>query len=289
MIDLLFVVLMAPLVAMASSDSEPVSFPSPPAGVVMPMRGVAAHRGASDTHPENTVPAFREALRLGVHQIEFDVYLSRDGVPVVMHDPTIDRTTNGSGSVTDFTLDQLRQLDAGGWKNQRFAGTRVPTLEEVLAMMPPNVWLNVHLRGGRESGRATAAKIVRHNRTHQAFIACGREAALGAREIDPSILICNMEGQGHDARYVDTTLQQRDQVIQLIGGMATPDLIERLHRHGLVINFCCTNDPADLEKIFAHGIDFPLTDRVGVMLDQAERLGVPRRSYVPGETYERQP
>ncbi|MDP7584767.1 MAG: glycerophosphodiester phosphodiesterase family protein, partial [Verrucomicrobiota bacterium] len=79
-------------------------------------------------HRENTIAAFREAIRLGAHMIEFDVALTGDGKLVLMHDHTIDRTTDGSGRVEEWLLADLKKLDAGSWKNSRFEGERIPTL-----------------------------------------------------------------------------------------------------------------------------------------------------------------
>ncbi len=92
-----------------------------------------AHRGASAYAPENTVAAFDEAIRLGAAAIEFDLRLSADGVPVVVHDETVDRTTNGRGRVAELSRLDLIRFDAGSWKHPRFAGTRIPTLSEALA------------------------------------------------------------------------------------------------------------------------------------------------------------
>ena len=83
----------------------------------LPQRGICAHRGANNTHPENTIAAFKEAIRLGVHMIEFDVQMSKDGELVVIHDKSVDRTTNGQGKVSDLSLIELKHLDAGSWKN----------------------------------------------------------------------------------------------------------------------------------------------------------------------------
>ncbi len=91
-----------------------------------------AHRGASGWAPENTVAAFDAALDVKCRAIEFDVRLSADGVPIVIHDETLDRTTNGRGRVADACWLDIRRLDAGSWKHRRFAGTRVPALEEAL-------------------------------------------------------------------------------------------------------------------------------------------------------------
>ncbi|MDH3456012.1 MAG: glycerophosphodiester phosphodiesterase family protein [Gemmatimonadota bacterium] len=92
-------------------------------------RPLVGHRGASAEYPENTTLAFDRALEQGVDALELDVRVTADGVPVVIHDPTVDRTTDGSGAVRSLVLDQLRQLDAG-------CGERIPTLDEVLGRYP---------------------------------------------------------------------------------------------------------------------------------------------------------
>jgi glycerophosphoryl diester phosphodiesterase len=96
-----------------------------------------AHRGASAWAPENTVAAFDAALEVNCRAIEFDVRLTSDGVPVVIHDETLDRTTNGSGRVAETAWLDILRLDAGSWKQPRFAGARVPTLEEALQAICP--------------------------------------------------------------------------------------------------------------------------------------------------------
>lgn len=93
---------------------------------------IYAHRGASGTHPENTLAAFKEASRLAIHGVEFDVHVSKDGELVVIHDETIDRTSNGVGYVKDLTLSELRAYDFGSWFNEDYAGESIQTLEEVL-------------------------------------------------------------------------------------------------------------------------------------------------------------
>ncbi|MCA9212215.1 MAG: hypothetical protein KDB27_04045 [Planctomycetales bacterium] len=151
----------------------------------MPTRGICAHRGASDTHPENTLAAFHEAVRLGAHMIEFDVALSKDGKLVLTHDTTVDRTTNGKGPISQLTLEELKSLDAGSWKGDRFKGQRIPTLDEALTVMPDNIWLNVHLKGDAKLAEKVSKYIVAHDRLHQAFLACSAEAARAAKRVDP--------------------------------------------------------------------------------------------------------
>lgn len=108
--------------------------PLPPITIRQPGETgvVVGHRGNSSVAPENTMPAFVSTTRAGAEYFEIDISLSRDGVPVVMHDNTVDRTTDGTGAISDLTLEQLRALDAGSWFSPAFAGTKVPTLEEVL-------------------------------------------------------------------------------------------------------------------------------------------------------------
>jgi glycerophosphoryl diester phosphodiesterase len=91
-----------------------------------------AHRGYSACYPENTLAAFNGAIDAGAHMIELDVCLSRDRHLVVIHDETVDRTTNGTGAVKALTMDQLDRLDAGSWFDPRFNTERLPTLAQVL-------------------------------------------------------------------------------------------------------------------------------------------------------------
>ena len=245
--------------------------------VQMPTRGICAHRGASDTHPENTITAFREAIRLGAQMIEFDVATTKDGKLVLMHDRTIDRTTDGSGRPEEWLLVDLKKLDAGSWKNSRFEGEQIPTLGEALDFMPRNIWLNVHLKGGVNMAEKTARIIASKNRLHQAFLACGASAATATRATEPRIKICNMERQANTLQYVNETIQSGCEFIQLLGGEGVdPIHTKRLRDHGIRVNYCCTNDPATLGRLFADGIEFPLVDWVGEMLKVADKHGIAR-------------
>ncbi|WP_144512106.1 glycerophosphodiester phosphodiesterase [Bacillus sp. FJAT-22090] len=93
---------------------------------------VYAHRGCSGTYPENTLVAFKAASQLPIHGVEFDVHMTKDGELVVIHDESIDRTSNGQGFVKDLTLAQLKQYDFGKWFSSTFRGEKIPTLREVL-------------------------------------------------------------------------------------------------------------------------------------------------------------
>jgi glycerophosphoryl diester phosphodiesterase len=105
-----------------------------------------AHRGASRIAPQNTLAAFEKALELGADGIEFDVRRSADGVPVVIHDSTVDATTDGTGRVDAMELAQLKRLDAGSSFDSAFAGERIPTLAEVLKTLGGKLFLNIELK-----------------------------------------------------------------------------------------------------------------------------------------------
>lgn len=106
-----------------------------------------AHRGFSGKAPENTLAAVRMALALPfVRWMEIDVQLTKDGVPVVIHDYSLDRTTNGHGKVKNMEYEPMRRLDAGSWKGRAFRGERVPSLEEVLALASGRLRLNIELK-----------------------------------------------------------------------------------------------------------------------------------------------
>lgn len=241
----------------------------------LPERGLCAHRGAMSTHPENTLPAFQEAIRLGAHMIEFDVRLTRDGSLALMHDATVDRTTDGRGAVADLTLAELRALDAGLRKDKRFAGTRIPTFEETLEIMPRNVWLNCHLKGGAALGAAVAAVVVRTQRRHQAFLAATADAAKAAREIAPDILICNMERQSETAAYVGQTIAMKAAFIQLLGkGEISGEDMRRLKAGGVRVNYYQVDTPEQIRTLFRAGVDFPLVNDVARFLPVAREFGI---------------
>ncbi|MBE6929955.1 MAG: hypothetical protein E7463_06720 [Ruminococcaceae bacterium] len=109
---------------------------------------VAAHRGWSEKYPENTMEAYRAAAELGVDQIEIDVRITADGELVLIHDATVERTTNGKGKVCELTLEQLKSLDAGSWKGPEFAGAKIPTLVEFLEYLKayPNMTVDFELK-----------------------------------------------------------------------------------------------------------------------------------------------
>ena len=229
-----------------------------------------AHRGDQETAPENTLPAIVSAVRNNARQIEFDVKFCRGGRLVILHDPTVDRTTNGKGPVAEIGFDALRGLDAGSWFLSAFAGTRIPTLEEVIDAVPPGRLLNVHLADVPGLAAATARSIAGLGRLGDVFLACTEKQAVEARALYPALRICNMSRQDGDLRaYVERTIASGAQFIQLrdTGGGIPVELaaaVRRLHQHGVTVNYFGAQEEAKIRALAAAGVDYVLTDKLAL-------------------------
>lgn len=179
------------------------------------------HRGASAYAPENTVAAFDEAVRMGARAVEFDLRLTADGTPVVIHDETVDRTTNGTGPVARYDRFDLLTLDAGSWMHVRFAGTRIPTLEEALLAIGPRARPVIELKVP-VSPEVVLRALRRYDLQDEAFVLCfndewllpfrtaSRDLALGlladrwsqelpnrARYLAAELVCLNVDALGH--------------------------------------------------------------------------------------------
>ena len=236
----------------------------------------AAHRGDSKAAPENTLPAIVSAVKKGAHQIEFDVKLSKDGELVIMHDATVNRTTNGKGKVSELAFAELRALDAGSWFSPKFAGARIPTLREVLEAIPPTIMCNVHLNDEPELAAKVMRLIIELGRVKQCVLACTGEQAAEAKAIEPSIRICNMSGQRTvlDA-YVDDTLARRSEFLQLRSGPeGVAAAVKRLHEHGVTVNYYSAQEESLIRALIEAQVDYILTDDLDLTLSVLKQYGV---------------
>lgn len=230
-----------------------------------------AHRGDQKAAPENTLPAILSAVRKGAHQVEFDVHLSRDGRLVVIHDPTVDRTTDGTGAVSSLTLAELRRLDAGIWFSPEFVGTPIPTLEEVLAVLPHSVLGNVHLKNAPGVAIAAARTIQELGHLDHCFLACTAAQADEAKQVAPVIRICNMERQlSLPGRYVKETIARGHELIQLHVGSWTGELadtVRELHERGVTVNYFGASQPDPIRALAQANVDYILTDDLDTCLE----------------------
>jgi len=160
---------------------------------------IIAHRGASSEAPENTLAAFRLALDLGVEMIELDVRLTRDGIPVVIHDAWLARTTDGEGPVAETAFATLRRHSAGAWFDRRFERERVPRLEEVFELVRDRAGLNVEIkaesRNAEQTARAALGVTREAGAVGRTLFSCFDPGPLGAlRAEGPDIRLALLTG-----------------------------------------------------------------------------------------------
>ena len=229
---------------------------------------VIAHRGASGNAPENTMAAFKKAVALGANFIETDLQLSRDARLVAIHDATVNRTTNGQGTVHDMTLTELRRLDAGSWFGSEFAGERIPTLDEILAfskkhdvvfyleIKPGGSWGGEHALIGalRESGEIPRAVVI----SFDAAI------VLSLRKIEPT-LMTGLLYDGQIENPLDKAVAIGARQLAVRGDLVTPALIAEARRKDLQVVCWTVNHPAHMRLLAAAGVD-------GIMSDYPDRL-----------------
>ncbi|PYE52395.1 glycerophosphodiester phosphodiesterase [Paenibacillus barcinonensis] len=215
-----------------------------------------AHRGFSSIAPENTMAAFNMAMeRPEVQWMELDVQLSRDGVPVVIHDFTLERTTNGKGSVKDTDWAALKLLDAGSWKDNNYTGERIPSLSEVLDRCCGKVRLNIELKtqGQMYPGLPAAVihEIRKRHMQHDVVITSFEPAALVevkrlAPELQTGLII--------DAKPGDllAVLQQMHCTFLSIGYTNVDQaLMKQMHSAGIQVMAWTVDDKASMKKLAA--------------------------------------
>jgi glycerophosphoryl diester phosphodiesterase len=229
---------------------------------------VIAHRGASGHAPENTLAAFRKAVSLGAPFIETDLQLSRDARFVAIHDATVDRTTGGSGAVHNFTLAELRQLDAGSWFGSEFTGERIPTLEEIFAfskkhdvvfyleLKPSGSWGGEHALIGalRESGEIPRSVVI-------SFDTAILESL---RKLEPT-LMTGVLYEGQIDRPVDRAVEIGARQVAVRGDLVTPALLAEARKKDLQVVCWTVNHPAHMRLLIDAGVD-------GIMSDYPDRL-----------------
>lgn len=245
-------------------------------GQDLPSKGISAHRGENGVFPENTVVGFQEAVRLGARQIELDVQETKDGYFVIMHDTTVDRTTNGKGKVSDLSFEEIRALDAGSKKGPRFAGTKVPTLEESIDAIPKGIWINVHIgHPNPKAALASAELLIKKDRVRDAFLACVRADAQAVKKRYPQMLICNMERQFDKTatQYIQDSIEWKCDFVQLVR-LGTPEEMKALKDAGIRINFFAAKNPQHFKELVEAGVDFPLVDDMTKFLDIARELDI---------------
>jgi glycerophosphoryl diester phosphodiesterase len=197
---------------------------------------VIAHRGASSYAPENTLAAFDLAIRMGVHHIELDVHCTSDGHIVVIHDDTVNRTTNGAGPVTSYTLAALQELDAGSWFGDSYAGERIPTFAEVLKRYTGRVHIHTEIKGHSASLVPRTADLVRqYGMVGQVTITSFQQMRLEEmRTYAPEFPTGWLVGEVNEAIITQARALGLTQLCPN-AKTVTSELVRRLHAEGFVV------------------------------------------------------
>jgi len=238
-----------------------------------------AHRGASSERPENTLAAFRRALELGAEGIECDLRLCADGHVVVMHDPRLERTTNGRGLVRATSLADVRRLDAGAWYGRDFTGEPVPTLEETLELVLPRAMLNLELKCEGEDARmlalATVAAVSQRRALDRVvFSSFDFATLLRVREASPHAHIGVL---WNERRFGEAWERARE-----VGAIAVhpraetvgEPVIAAAHERGLLLYTWTVNSRERIVELVRGGVDGVISDYPGRLLEaRAQLLG----------------
>lgn len=237
---------------------------------------IVGHRGLSGLYPENTLLAFQKALELPVNAIEFDLHPTADGHIVVTHDDNLERCSNGTGPVREKTLAELKQLDFGSRKSPEFAGTQIPTFNELLDLVEklrPEIFLCVELKEDHE-GCAIAAldELKRRNRLHNCSIISFKPAMLRlANAYEP-----NMEIHGFEAKNM--TPEEAEDYYSILKRVGyphkdmTPELVEKYHARGIRVDVWAPDTPEDFQRVVDMKVDFITTNRADLICKAAGRM-----------------
>ena len=229
---------------------------------------IIAHRGASGHAPENTLAAFERAVALGAPFIETDLRLTRDARFVAIHDPTLERTTNGRGAVRDHTLAELRQLDAGMWFDRQFMGERIPTLEEILEFARVHdvvFYLEIKYDSAWGMHHALTAALAGVDNAARTIVISFDPSTLEAlRRLDASMMtgLLVESAQGDAAKAaLDVGARQLCPRADLV----TKELVDQAHRADLHVVAWTVNEADGMASVIHAGVD-------GIMTDLPDRL-----------------
>ena len=225
---------------------------------------IAAHRGASAYAPENTMAAYKLALEMGVVILEIDVQLSKDGIPVVIHDPVLDRTTNGNGRVDNKTLKELKELDIGGWFGQQFSGERLLTLDELLKWAKGKTNILIEIKTNPSKNRDVTLKVT-DTIEHQDMLdyvevfSFYHNVAKDVTQINPNVLtgVCY---SADPVSHSSLAAKANANVIHPNFNFCSHNVVKDAHKNGIFVITWTINNIMDYYDAVKFGVDCIKTD-----------------------------
>lgn len=228
---------------------------------------ILAHRGDKTHAPENTLPSFSQAIQKGADAVELDAKLTSDGHVIVIHDSTLERTTNGNGKVASFSLEEIRKLDAGQWFNEKFAGTKIPLLEEVFETVGRHKLINIELTNYSTPRDGLTKKVCelikRHNNQSQvifsSFFASNLKIAAQVYPEVPRGLLAMPGLIGLWARSFGFMFGDYQALHPHISS-ASRQQVQRAHRLKRRVHVWTANTPEEVKQLKEWGADGIFTD-----------------------------
>ncbi len=222
-----------------------------------------AHRGASGHGhaPENTLAAFQAAIDIGVDGVECDVHCTEDGQVVVVHDHTLERTTDSKGAIEKLTLEEVKKADAGSWFDPQFAGERVPTLGEVLKLTKGKVVTLVEIKEKGAADKVIEEIEKARSTTEVVLISFHASALEDAQRINPRIPRAFLAGGRKPIKRRSAILDlvqeaaEHGGALDLGSKLVTPQLVREAHLRGVGVWVWTVDDEAEMEKLAAMGVD----------------------------------
>jgi len=224
-----------------------------------------AHRGFSSQYPENTILSFQKALDLGVKRLELDLQVTRNGELVVLHDRTVNRTTDGTGATSDKSLEEIKALDAGSWLSPDFAGNRIPTFEEVLVELPSAILVTELKFEGNNAIKDVIDIVNDHGAADRVVISSFDHAKLPAiKNIAPELpTTALIKADGQSTR--EWVEQARELRIDTLGPKCvdiTEEYVETAHNAGLLVRAwgLGRDQGEEMTRLIELGVDGMTTD-----------------------------
>jgi glycerophosphoryl diester phosphodiesterase len=234
---------------------------------------VIGHRGSPLQAPENTIPSFLKAIEAGVDFIELDVHSSKDGSLVVIHDGRVDRTTDSRGFVSDFTVEDLKALDAGGWFSREFKGVRIPTLEDVLALAKGRTSAVVEIKeAGLEKRTLKALRSFRM--IDESMVIAPLGVCRNIRMLEPRTLIqADLYPERGFKEAVDRLMENLVNVASIHVKNLKPYFVKFCHKRGLLVNVWPVNNIEGVRKCIRAYVDFITTDNPHLVIEALHKEG----------------
>ena len=238
---------------------------------IMPYPRVCAHRGFNTIAPENSMPAFGAAVAMGADEIEFDLWQTKDGEIVSLHDQKLDRVSDGAGVVSELTYNEILKYDFGVKFGNSFKNMKILKFEDILKKLAGQVIMNIHIKTvandySTEAMQKIVALIRKYNcEKHVYFMIVHDEVIKKFKEYAPDINICVGNLKGREWDIIDRAIELGCKKVQLFKPYFNKEMIDKAHLHGIRCNVFRSDNPEEIKEFLEMGIDTILTNDYNII------------------------